>query len=62
MLTCTILHNMIMENECDYDGNFDKDEPDPNRSQRTRVKIYDDLNLPHDPRIGQIITRIHASL
>lgn len=37
-----------------YDGESDDDKPDPNRSRRTRARIYANPNLPQDPRTGRI--------
>ncbi|XP_050365512.1 uncharacterized protein LOC126784055 [Argentina anserina] len=56
MLACIILHNMIVEDERDdyYNGESDDDEPNSNMSRRARAKIYDDPNLPRDPRTGHI--------
>ncbi|CAN6707468.1 unnamed protein product [Malus baccata var. baccata] len=36
MMTCIILHNMIVEDEYDYDG-VDEYEPDPMNNSRTRI-------------------------
>ncbi|XP_068314971.1 uncharacterized protein [Pyrus communis] len=54
MVSCIILHNIIMEHERDgyIDGESDDNQDDLNRSRR--AKIYDVLNLPLDPRTGNI--------
>ena len=56
MFTCIILHNMIVEDERHdyYDGESNDDESDPNRSRRTRARIYANPNLPQDLRIGRL--------
>ncbi|XP_070678046.1 uncharacterized protein [Malus domestica] len=46
MMTCIILHNMIVEDEYDYDG-VDEYEPDPMNNSRTR--IYCAHNGTEDP-------------
>ena len=45
MISCIILHNMIVEDEQDdyIDRESDDDQDDPNRSRRARAKIYDGL-------------------
>ncbi|KAM2641329.1 hypothetical protein TB1_027609 [Malus domestica] len=56
MMSCIILHNMVVEDECDgyIDGESDDDQEDPNRSRRARAKIYDGPNLPFNPRTSSI--------
>ncbi|XP_068307513.1 uncharacterized protein [Pyrus communis] len=54
MMSCIILHNMIVEDKRDgyIDVESDDDQEDPNRSRMARAKIYDGLNLPFNPRTG----------
>ncbi|CAL2237088.1 unnamed protein product [Prunus armeniaca] len=37
MMTCIILHNMIVEDEYDYDAAEDEYEPDPMNTALTRI-------------------------
>ncbi|XP_070662226.1 uncharacterized protein [Malus domestica] len=56
MMSCIILHNMIVKDERDgyIDKESDDDQEDLNRSRRARAKIYDGPSLPFNPRIGSI--------
>ncbi|XP_068305295.1 protein ALP1-like [Pyrus communis] len=56
MMSCIILHNMIVEDKQDgyIDGESDDDQEDTNRSRRARAKIYDGPNLPFNLRTGSI--------
>ncbi|KAM2354383.1 hypothetical protein ACFX1X_009123 [Malus domestica] len=47
---------MIVDDERDgyIDGESDDDQEDPNRSIRARAKIYDEPNLPFNPKTGSI--------
>ncbi|XP_070672024.1 uncharacterized protein [Malus domestica] len=56
MMSCIILHNMIVQDDRDgyIDGESDDDQEDPNRSRMARTKIYDEPNLPFNPRTGSI--------
>ncbi|XP_070668809.1 uncharacterized protein [Malus domestica] len=51
MMTCIILHNMIVEDEYDYDG-VDEYEPDPMNNSRTRIYCAHDRTedpVQHEP-------------
>ncbi|KAM2505859.1 hypothetical protein PS1_039597 [Malus domestica] len=56
MMSCIMLHNMIVEDERDryIDEKFDDDQEDPNRSRKARAKIYDGPNFPFNLRTGNI--------
>ncbi|KAM0987491.1 hypothetical protein ACFX2A_011773 [Malus domestica] len=56
MMSCIILHSMIVEDEQDgyIDGESDDNQEDPNTSRKARAKIYDEPNLPFNLRTGSI--------
>ncbi|KAM1784190.1 hypothetical protein ACFX11_042431 [Malus domestica] len=68
MMSCIILHNMIVEDEIEryIDGESDEDQEDPNRSRMAHAKIYHGPNLPFNPRAGSIsineYTRIYRMI
>ena len=69
MMTCIILHNMILKDEYDYDAIFEY-EPDTMNNSRTRIYCaHDDIEDPvqhepleHDGCYNQLIDELHASL
>ena len=69
MMTCIILHNMIVEDEYDYDV-VDEYEPDPFNNSRTRIYCAHDNTEDHvhheplerDGRYSELIAQRYASL
>ncbi|XP_070668376.1 uncharacterized protein [Malus domestica] len=69
MMTCIILHNMIVEDEYDYDG-VDEYEPDPMNNSRTRIYCAHDGTedpvqhepLERDGRYNELIVQRYTNV
>ncbi|XP_070682507.1 uncharacterized protein [Malus domestica] len=69
MMTCIILHNMIVEDEYDYDV-VDEYEPDPMNNSRTRIYCAHDRTedpvqhepLEHDGRYNELIVQRYTDV
>ena len=69
MMTCIILHNMIVEDEYDYDA-VDEYEPDPMNNSRTQIYYAHDRTedpvqhepLERDGRYNELIVQRYTSL
>ncbi|XP_070664582.1 uncharacterized protein [Malus domestica] len=69
MMTCIILHNMIVEDEYDYDG-VDEYEPDPMNNSKTRIYCAHDGTedpvqhepLERDGRYNELIVQRYTNV